>query len=126
MEDGSRVRPSIVIADDEEDVRCLVRQALEPLDSQVWEAGSGREVLRIMEKRPADVVILDLVMPEMEGLETLQLLRTRMPRSKILVISGAFGGGFLNCARLLGAQAALKKPFSCASLLAEVEALLAT
>ena len=63
-------------------------------------------------------------MPEAEGIETLQSLRFNRPELKILVISGAFGGSFLRCARALGAHAALKKPFSCESLLDSVRHLL--
>jgi CheY-like chemotaxis protein len=118
--------PAILVADDEEEVRDLLRQILDPERFRVLEATNGREVLETVKNTPVDLVILDLVMPEAEGIETLQALRFNRPELKILVISGAFGGSFLRCARALGAHAALKKPFSCESLLDSVQHLLAT
>ena len=109
--------PAILVADDEDEVRDLLRQILDPDRFRVLEATNGREVLETVKHTPIDLVILDLVMPEAEGIETLQSLRFNRPELKILVISGAFGGSFLRCARALGAHAALKKPFSCESLL---------
>jgi CheY-like chemotaxis protein len=117
-------RPSVLIADDEAEIRELIRRVLTPLDCDVWEADNGREVLRMVDQQRVDVVILDLVMPEMEGIETLQVLRNRRPQSKVLVISGAFDGSFLDCATMLGARAALKKPFSPKALVAQVRDLL--
>ena len=57
-----------------------------------------------------DLVITDLVMPEQEGLETLQRLRAERPELPVIVISGAFGGSFLKTARRFGATATLPKP----------------
>lgn len=117
--------PAVLVADDEEEVRDLLRQILDPDRFRVLEATNGREVLETVKHTPIDLVILDLVMPEAEGIETLQSLRFNRPELKILVISGAFGGSFLRCARALGAHAVLKKPFSCESLLDSVRHLLA-
>jgi DNA-binding response OmpR family regulator len=117
------IRPTILVADDEDEVRGLVRQILEP-QFLVRDARNGKEVLQEMDRAPIDLVILDLVMPEVEGIETLQALRGRCPDVPVLVMSGAFGGSFLHCAKLLGAHAALKKPFTCDALLERVCALL--
>ena len=116
---------TILVADDEDDVRDLVRQILEPHSYQVLDARNGREVLEEVARTPVDLLILDLVMPEVEGIETLQALHVSRPNLRILVMSGAFGGSILQCARLLGAHAALKKPFSCDTLLRNVVTLLA-
>jgi DNA-binding response OmpR family regulator len=114
----------VLVADDEVEVRDLVRQVLEPHGFRVQDASNGYEVLDRVERSKIEILILDLVMSGMEGIETLRRLRVRRPDLKILAISGAFGGSFLSCAKQLGANAALKKPFSCDSLLAEVRALL--
>jgi len=123
-QDRPQSRPTILVADDEEEVRDLVRQILEP-HFLVRDARNGKEVLEEIERAPIDLVILDLVMPDVEGIETLQVLRGSWPDLRVLVMSGAFGGSFLQCAKLLGAHAALKKPFSCDSLLHSVNTLLA-
>jgi CheY-like chemotaxis protein len=116
--------PTVLVADDEAEVRDLVRQILEPHGFLVRDANNGSEVLHQVERTQVDLVILELVMPGMEGIETLRSLRVLRPKLKILVISGAFGGSFLPCARQLGAHAALKKPFSCDSLVSQVWALM--
>jgi len=116
-------RPNVLVADDEDEVRGLVRQILEPR-FQVWEARNGKDVLQEVQRVPMDLLILDLVMPDVEGIETLRVLRQSHPELRILAISGAFGGSLLDCARLLGAHAALKKPFSCDALLSSVSGLL--
>lgn len=113
----------VLVADDEREVRDLVREILEP-QFCLCEARNGKEVLEQVERTAIDLLILDLVMPGMEGIETLRALRARRPELRILVISGAFGGSLLNCATILGAHAALKKPFSCEALLSSVRTLL--
>ena len=56
------------------------------------EAGNGKEALDRMRDASVDMVITDLVMPEHEGIETIQALRQEHPKVKIIAISGAFGG----------------------------------
>lgn len=116
--------PTVVIADDEQDVRDLMRELLEECGFTVFEASSGETVLEAAAGRHIDLVVLDLVMPGMEGLETLRALRREYPNLKVMVVSGAFGGSFLRAARILGANAVLKKPFSCELFLERVGALL--
>jgi CheY-like chemotaxis protein len=116
---------TILVADDDDKIRDLVRDVLEPCGFQILEAGNGLGVLAELQRTKVDLLIMDLAMPEMEGIETLQKLRSMRPDLKVLVISGAFGGHFLRCAQHLGANAGLKKPFSCDSLIQQVEALLA-
>ncbi|MEK6632652.1 MAG: response regulator, partial [Nitrospirota bacterium] len=67
---------TILIIDDEESIRHLLREVLEKAGHQVLEASNGREGLEIYQKHPADLVIMDLLMPDTDGLETtLQLTR---------------------------------------------------
>ncbi len=121
---GPASGPAILVADDDELVRQFLRQLLEEQGFVVLEAFTGREVLDQVRKAPVSLVILDLVMPEMEGLETLQALARLHPGIRVLAVSGAFDGAFLSCARLLGAKATLKKPFHNEEFLAAVRALL--
>jgi len=71
-----------------------------------------------------DLVITDLVMPEQEGLETIQALRQDVPGTGIIAISGAFGGQFLQVAKALGADAILTKPIRAELLLNRVAEVL--
>ncbi len=101
-----------MIADDEPDVRELIRQSLEEeRDYEILEAADGREALRMVEATPVDLIIIDVCMPEQDGLEAIQQLRKLRVAARILAVSGAFDGLFLAAARAFGADAALAKPF---------------
>jgi len=78
----------------------------------VAEAAGGREAVEHLQKTHADLVLMDLAMPEQEGIETIAELRRVLPRLPIVAMSGAFGGEYLKVARLLGAVDALVKPFN--------------
>jgi DNA-binding NarL/FixJ family response regulator len=71
-----------------------------------------------------DLMITDIVMPEQEGIETIQALRREVPGVGIIAISGAFHGQFLEVAQMLGAAAVLNKPVSAELLLARVAEVL--
>jgi len=114
----------IVVADDEAGVRSFLRTVLEDGGYEVMEAANGKEALKAALAGRVDLVITDLVMPEQEGLETIRALRKEIAGIGIIAISGAFGGRFLETARMLGAQAVLSKPFSGELLLAKVAEVL--
>jgi CheY-like chemotaxis protein len=114
----------VLVADDEAAVRSFLRGVLEAGGYEVVEAAEGREALRKARSERVAVVITDLVMPGREGLETIQSLRRELPAVKIIAISGAFGGRFLESARLLGADAVLDKPVDAELLLSKVAEVL--
>ena len=74
-------------------------------------------------KRP-DLVVIDLVMPGQEGIETIRALRRKVPHIGIIAISGAFGGQFLKLAGMLGADTVVHKPVTAETLLAKVAGVL--
>jgi CheY-like chemotaxis protein len=114
----------ILVVDDEAGVRSYLRAVLEDVGYIVSEAADGKEAIRLALSQPLDLVITDLVMPEQEGIETIQVLRRRVPGVGIIAISGAFGGRFLTTAKMLGADMVLGKPVSAELLLAKVEEVL--
>ena len=93
---------------------------------QVMSSQNGRQALAMFDRQTIDLVITDLVMPELDGLELIKELRRRSPALPIVAISGDFGGRFLRVAALLGAQGSLLKPFSREELLEAVQAVLGT
>ena len=106
----------ILIADDEAPIRTLLRDYLESLGYAVAEACNGLDVLdQLMIFKP-ELLILDLVMPEQEGIETIRQVRAKHKDVKIIAVSGAFAGQFLRTAKLLGANAVLPKPLDLAEL----------
>ena len=112
---------TILIIDDEELVRTLLRSALEEAGYEVTEAANGREGLELYRYRPTDLVITDIVMPELNGLDMLLELTREFLDAKVIAISGAGGEkNVLDVARLLGARQTFQKPFSMPQLLGAV------
>ncbi len=108
---------SILIVDDDAEVRHVLRAILESAGYQVAEADNGRLALSECKRQHYDLMITDLVMPDQEGIETIKLARKTYPDLKIIAISGAFGGEYLRIAQLLGADVALPKPLKMDALL---------
>ena len=110
----------ILVADDDQDVRAALRVALEVEGYEVEAVPNGERAMQAHEKRPADVLITDLFMPERDGLETVKYCRARNPGMLIVVISGwrrAQKVDHLAVALHAGADAILRKPFTPSELL---------
>jgi CheY-like chemotaxis protein len=107
----------ILVVDDDPAVRDVVTSMLESAGYEVTKAGNGREALQILRQTTIDVVITDLVMPEQEGIETIKLVRRDYPETKVIAMSGAFGGDYLRIAGYLGAHGTLAKPLQMATVL---------
>ena len=110
----------ILVADDDEDVRVALRVALEVEGYEVEAVPNGARAMQAHERRPADVLITDLFMPECDGFETVKHFRARNPGMLIVVISGwqrAQRADHLAVALHAGADAILRKPFTPGELL---------
>ena len=109
---------TILIIDDEEIIRILLRSALEAEGYEVTEAANGREGLELYRQRPTNLVITDIVMPELNGLDMLLELTREFLHAKVIAISGAGEEkNVLDVAKLLGARQTFQKPFSIPHLL---------
>jgi DNA-binding NtrC family response regulator len=118
----------ILIIEDDEMVGLLIKAPLEEAGHTARLASNGKAGLRMIAQRPADLVITDIVMPEMDGLETISKLRESNPGLRVIAISG--GGRWmpaesnLRLSGLMGASRTLQKPIPPDLLLTEVEAVL--
>lgn len=114
----------ILIVDDEEPIRIVLCAALERAGHETFVAGDGREAVSVLGATEIDVVITDLHMPEVHGLELITLLRDLSPRPGIIAVSGT-GLAQLNMAESVGADVTLAKPFDLYELVGAVEMLVA-
>jgi DNA-binding NtrC family response regulator len=81
-------KANILIVDDEEVVRLSHLRSLEGSDCQTRAAEDGRQALQVMEQDPADVILLDLRMPGLDGMDVLKTIKQRWPDSEVVVITG--------------------------------------
>ncbi|MEY4694559.1 MAG: Response regulator MprA [Pseudomonadota bacterium] len=119
---------TILLVDDEDLLREGVREILEMSDYTVIEARDGEEALSQFAVNNVDMVISDVVMPNMDGVDLVSRLRESFPDIPILTISGGsrvvsarFG---LDSALMSGANASLTKPFTAKQLIEKVKELL--
>ncbi len=109
---------TILIIDDEEPIRALLRTTLEAAGHEVTEAPNGRIGLALYRHRPTDLIITDILMPELNGLDMLLELTREFLHAKVIAISGVGGeDNVLDVAKLFGARRTFQKPFSIPRLL---------
>jgi len=117
----------IVLIEDDVTVRFTIGRALEALGHTLWTASDGRRGLQLVDEFAPELVVTDLLMPGMDGIEILMALRDHQPVPAVVAMTG---GGclsreqFLQVARQLGARAILPKPFSADELRCAVGAAL--
>lgn len=122
--------PRILITDDDKQYTAMLRQAFERKGYVVLTAYDGNEALQTFHREPPDLAIIDILMPEKEGLETIQSIKKEHPNTKIIAISG---GSFLlmasfnlRIAAQMGADRTLQKPFDLQEILQATHDLLNT
>lgn len=101
----------VLVVDDHPAVRAAVRDLLESTDgiTTVAEAGDGREALELAEIVNPDVVLMDLTMPNMSGIEATRRLISAHPGSRVLMFSAAVGREVVRAARDAGASGFVAK-----------------
>jgi CheY-like chemotaxis protein len=114
----------ILVVDDDAGVRRSMERVLQSRGHQVLLAADGGEGLRTWREHGADLVVLDIHMPDTDGIEVLVQLRGLAPRLPVIVISGGVQTRNLDLladAKLLGASAVLQKPFTLDEILGAVD-----
>ena len=119
-------RPLILIADDDPDLRRMVRLQLEELPFELLEANDGANTLELILTEAPDLVILDVMMPELTGWEILRYLRGKpeLADTGVLMLTGI--GETLNelSSPMYGADDYIDKPFKARELLKKVKKIL--
>jgi DNA-binding response OmpR family regulator len=114
--------PRILVIDDEKSVCDAIAVILEADGFEVVTADNGRTGRVAFEQNQVDAIVLDIFMPEMDGIETIRLLRQQNPNVPIIAVSGALAmfdyrdtpaapPDYLSMATKLGAVTAIHKPF---------------
>ena len=106
---------SILVADDDEFILDLVQAALAAAGYRVTTVSGGRDALARLEAEPYDLVILDVMMPDQGGIETIIEIRRGHPDQSIIIMTGQIpstSGTLENLVQTLGAKALLAKPFT--------------
>ena len=118
---------NILVIDDDPSILRIARLVLEAAGHSVVVYTDGRGGIEHINREAPDLLITDIFMPEMEGLETIRLARDIRSELPIIAMSGVYfeGGDYLEIAAKFGAVATLKKPFRPAELLDLVARLLA-
>jgi len=113
---------SILVIDDEIDMRQLLKRSLEPdFDCKVHTAASGEAGLQMLAKQPFDLVLADIRMPAMDGLELLGLIKRANPDQTVVMITGYGGIEMAVEAMKIGAYDFITKPFDHDALLLRLE-----
>jgi DNA-binding response OmpR family regulator len=119
----------ILLVDDDTLVRTSLAYALEDAGHAVSQAVNGDDGLSALARENFDLVVLDILMPEREGIETIRDIRQKWPTLPVLAISGGDKTGwsdFLRMASTLGANDTMAKPFTATDFVDRVARLLAT
>lgn len=116
-------KPKVLVVDDDPGMIEFVRETLSAEGFDVSSASSGDQGVRSAVRDFVDLIIVDILMPGKDGLETIMELRQRNSSAKVIAMSG--GGAFhlanaLTWAERMGAQRTLRKPFTPEELLAAV------
>lgn len=117
----------ILVVDDDDLVRMTIRTTLARGGHEVTEARNGLDAIESLQRAAVDLVVSDILMPEVDGIGLLLKLRKQYPLLRVIVISG--GGrtqdaDFLRMAKTLGADTVLAKPFTSQQLQSAVAGVL--
>jgi two-component system response regulator ResD len=121
-----RARGSVLVVDDEPTIREIVARYIERAGYEARVAGDGRTALSALRERPADLVVLDLMLPGIDGLEVMRRIRGREigERTAIILLTARGEETDRIVGLRLGADDYVVKPFSPAELVARVDAVL--
>jgi CheY-like chemotaxis protein len=113
--------PSILITDDDHAFRETVRGMLEPRGFRTLTAENGEEALRIVGLEPIHLLLLDMHMPRLTGLDTVRRIRQLHSRVPCVLLSAALDEGIVQQARLADVFTVLSKPVSCCDITTAVD-----
>lgn len=109
-EEGEVGVRSILVVDDERNIRTTLADILRDEGYEVLTADCGEKAVRVCQKRPFDVILMDVRMPGMDGFEAFRIIRDRHRDVRVIIMSAYGMSAFRRVARDLGATAFVRKP----------------
>ena len=79
---------NILIVDDETSIQALLKEHFSKQGHQIYTAGNGHEALTLLEEQKIDIIISDIIMPEMDGVELVKRVRIEYPITRIIMMTG--------------------------------------
>lgn len=116
-----KIKAKVLLVDDEEDFISTLSQRLKVRGLDVTGANCGEEALELVEEKTFDIIVLDLAMPGMDGLETLKTIKDKHPDAEIIMLSGHGTVKTSIEAMKLGADDFLEKPVDIKELLNKID-----
>ena len=113
--------PTVLFVDDEEDYLATLLKRMRKRDVEAAGASCGEEALAILERQPADVVVLDVRMPGMDGIATLRKIKELAPLTEVIMLTGHASLEVAREGMALGAFDYLMKPVGIDELLYKLE-----
>ena len=114
----------ILIVDDEAGIVEEVKTYFEEEGYEVCAADTGKEGLEALEKFRPDIILLDMKLPDISGIQVLKICKEKYPAIKVIVITGYVDQQIIDEAERLGRDAFLQKPFNLERLQQEIDGLL--
>ena len=116
----------ILIVDDEPNIVMSLEYAFKKKDFEVFIARDGTEALEIAEREKPDLILLDIMMPQMDGYETLKRIREskNLGHTKVVFLSAKSKEKDIEKGLKMGADGYMTKPFSIKKIISDVEAMI--
>ena len=111
----------VLLVDDEEEFTDALSKRLEARNLKVKTVNRGEDAIHMVDEHSFDAIILDLAMPGMDGLETLQQIKAKHPDAEIIMLTGHASVKNSVKAMKIGAEDLLEKPVDIADLLSKIE-----
>ncbi len=120
MESNTRRKLRVLVADDQAALRELLTEFLQEEGHEIDQAVDGADAWAKLQDQTYDYVVMDLHMPELNGLDVLRLMRKLTPRPRTILVTGAKTGYVEQMALVLGAAGCYQKPLSFDSILRDM------
>jgi len=105
------LRRKVLVIDDQVGIRALLTEVFTVLGYETFAAGNGSQGLEVMDQRQPDLILLDMKMPGLSGIDTLRQIRTRNHAVPIILVTAYQENDMISEAEKLGVTARLVKPF---------------